>query len=406
MKSLAIKLLGTMVFLLLVSVMLDSPVLVRGKALHALSTQTSIGRVWHVTEYGGWTATWTRRGDSMVFDGLWLNGTQKATGVVTMTVQGSTVRIQSRQQTNGYDVDYEGTLSQDGRSIRGSLWVVGSGTRQNWQAAIDTAGVSIQPPPPPPPPQPTQTSGEERAANIAGTSSPANARVPDFGALDAGGMPPCLIELSPQAKSSGWILNANTPYTVWAAPKIEGVQFGPSAWRPFGPFTFSGRQRMIFNWDGASHGGRMANNIEITGTTPILSPALASLHVQNFDGNNVWVIPNPLLPGCDPNTGGNSKWDKPIGTTPPTTAATNPAANISGAWYSVNPGINRRGNASIEQSGDKLVFINEVGDRSSGHFAPGQTNVVIASDWGNLQGTLVNNGTRINWANDTYWTKR
>jgi hypothetical protein len=112
-------------------------------------------------------------------------------------------------------------------------------------------------------------------------------------------------------KSSGWILNANTPYTVWAAPKIKGVQFGPSAWRPFGPFTFSGRQRMIFNWDGASHGGRMANNIEITGTTTILSPALASLHVQNFDGNNVWIIVNPLPPGCGPNTGGNSESDIP-----------------------------------------------------------------------------------------------
>jgi len=111
--------------------------------------QSSIGRVWQVTEYGGWTATWTRRGDSMVFDGLWLNGSQKVTGVLTMTVQGSTVRIQSRQQTNGYDVDYEGTLAQDGKSIRGSLWVAGAGNRQNWQATIDTAGMSIQPPQPP-----------------------------------------------------------------------------------------------------------------------------------------------------------------------------------------------------------------------------------------------------------------
>jgi hypothetical protein len=101
--------------------------------------------------------------------------------------------------------------------------------------------------------------------------------------------------------------NTNTPYTVWAAPKIKGVQFGPSAWRPFGPFTFSGRQRVIFNWDGASHGGRMASNTEITGTTTILSPALASLHVQNFDGNNVWIIVNPLPPGCGLNTGGNPR---------------------------------------------------------------------------------------------------
>jgi hypothetical protein len=149
-------LLGITVILLFVLVGFASPVLAQGK--------TSIGRVWHVTELGGWTATWTRRGDSMVFDGLWLRDTQRVTGVLTMTVQGSTIRIQSRQQTNNYDVDYEGTLAQDGRSIRGSLLVIRTGTRQNWQATIDTAGATSPPPPPPPssapslPPSATQTS--------------------------------------------------------------------------------------------------------------------------------------------------------------------------------------------------------------------------------------------------------
>jgi hypothetical protein len=138
---------------------------------------------------------------------------------------------------------------------------------------------------------------------------------PDFGALDAAGMPACLIELSSMKKSSGWILDADKPYTVWAAPKKVGQQFFAAAWRPFGPYILGSKQRYIFNWDGASHGGRLATNPEITGTTPILSPALASLHVQNFDGINVWVITNPLPPGCQPNTEGNSKWDKLIGGT-------------------------------------------------------------------------------------------
>jgi hypothetical protein len=98
--------------------------------------QALLGNVWRVTEYGGWTATWTRRGNSSVFDGVWFNGSQKVTGMLTMAVQGRVVRIQSRQQTNGYDVDYEGTLSRDGRSIQGTLKVMGSGGIYDWKATI------------------------------------------------------------------------------------------------------------------------------------------------------------------------------------------------------------------------------------------------------------------------------
>ena len=105
--------------------------------LRALAPQTSIGRVWHTTEEGGWSGTWTRRGDSMVFDAVWLSGSQKVTGVLTMTVQGSTVRIQSRQQSNGNDTDYEGTLAQDGRSVAGTSWFTGQSSRWSWKATID-----------------------------------------------------------------------------------------------------------------------------------------------------------------------------------------------------------------------------------------------------------------------------
>ncbi|MCX6558590.1 MAG: hypothetical protein NTW95_14360, partial [Candidatus Aminicenantes bacterium] len=100
--------------------------------------QALLGRVWRVTEYGGWTATWTRRGGSSVFDGVWFNGSQKVTGVLAMAVQGRVVRIQSRQQTNGYDVDYEGTLAQDGRSIQGTLTVLGPGGIYDWKATIES----------------------------------------------------------------------------------------------------------------------------------------------------------------------------------------------------------------------------------------------------------------------------
>jgi hypothetical protein len=79
--------------------------------------------------------------------------------------------------------------------------------------------------------------------------------------------------------------------------------------------------------------------------------------------------------------------------------------NLSGAWQGVNPGLNRQGAASIQQNGSDLLFISETGTQSKGYFLPNSTNVVVASDWGNLQGTLTNGATRINWENNTYWVR-
>ena len=47
------------------------------------------------------------------------------------------VRIQIRPQTNGYDVDYQGTLSRDGRSIQGTLKVLGPGGVHDWSATVE-----------------------------------------------------------------------------------------------------------------------------------------------------------------------------------------------------------------------------------------------------------------------------
>lgn len=119
-------------------------------------------------------------------------------------------------------------------------------------------------------------------------------QLPEFGDLDAGQMPLCLIELSPNVKTAGWIVNANTPYTVWVATKVKNQQYYDASWKSFGPYTLGGQKRYIFNVGS----GELANNDEITGTTTKLSPALALLHVQNFGYNNVWIIVNPIPPGC------------------------------------------------------------------------------------------------------------
>jgi len=49
-----------------------------------------------------------------------------------------------------------------------------------------------------------------------------------------------------------------------------------------------------------------------------------------------------------------------------------------------------------------LTFKNELGQTSSGAFT--SSNQVIATNWGNLMGTLVSNDTQINWSNGTVWT--
>jgi hypothetical protein len=96
----------------------------------------SLGKVWHTTEAGGWTGTWTRRGDTSVFDAVWINGSQRVTGVFTMTVEGLMIRFQSRKQSNGHDVDYAGLISADGRSARGTLKLLPSGSSVSWEATV------------------------------------------------------------------------------------------------------------------------------------------------------------------------------------------------------------------------------------------------------------------------------
>ncbi len=58
----------------------------------------------------------------------------------------------------------------------------------------------------------------------------------------------------------------------------------------------------------------------------------------------------------------------------------------------------------IIQNQDQLMFVNEKGDRSRGHFL-NSTNV-IATDWERgLVGDLTGGGKRINWRNQTVWIK-
>jgi SprB repeat len=115
---------------------------------------------------------------------------------------------------------------------------------------------------------------------------------PVFGPLDRGKMPCFLHELSPQRREAAYILNASTAYTVWAAPKRTGQTYANATWKPFGPWTLAGGRRYIFRVGS----GSLVDDPAITTTTPVLSPALASLTWQNDTSDNVWLIVNPLPP--------------------------------------------------------------------------------------------------------------
>ena len=60
--------------------------------------------------------------------------------------------------------------------------------------------------------------------------------------------------------------------------------------------------------------------------------------------------------------------------------------------------------ARIEQSGERLTFINEAGNRSAGQFLSSTT--VVASGWGNLRATLSADRMQLRWSNGTVWQRR
>jgi hypothetical protein len=93
-----------------------------------------LGSVWYESE-GAYTAVWTRRGDSNIFDAVWTNGVRRVTAVLTIAMDGDHVTIYRRYGSDGYDYEYTGILSGDETRVRGR--VTGGGvTRADWEATI------------------------------------------------------------------------------------------------------------------------------------------------------------------------------------------------------------------------------------------------------------------------------
>lgn len=99
--------------------------------------RVELGKTWRVKDEG-WEGVWTRRGSSNVFDAVWTKGSQKLTGVLTITIIGEVVTVDRTQSSNGDICTYSGTIAADGRSVAGTVRSYGGGgSLTRWSAVIE-----------------------------------------------------------------------------------------------------------------------------------------------------------------------------------------------------------------------------------------------------------------------------
>lgn len=80
--------------------------------------------------------------------------------------------------------------------------------------------------------------------------------------------------------------------------------------------------------------------------------------------------------------------------------------NLSGTWIckAKCPAGGEGKAASIAHNGEALIFTNEGGQSSAGRFTGSKS--VVARGWGNLTGTIANEGRELQWANGTIWVRQ
>jgi len=95
--------------------------------------------VWAVTESGGWSATWIRRGSTDVFDGTWVP-TDGAPGLTVAVMDysrnGQQVHFQRTSSSEGALCTYNGTVAADEHSASGTETCPGNPQTYTWTATI------------------------------------------------------------------------------------------------------------------------------------------------------------------------------------------------------------------------------------------------------------------------------
>jgi hypothetical protein len=94
-----------------------------------------IGLQWIVGE-SGWLGIWTRRGQTNVFDAVWVAGDARIAAEMTVQLAGNQVTVIRRKSTDGNDCTYTGTISADGQMIYGSYGCTNYPGPYPWSAMI------------------------------------------------------------------------------------------------------------------------------------------------------------------------------------------------------------------------------------------------------------------------------
>ena len=121
-----------------------------GQASGGYSSTCGVGVRWDETE-NGWSGTWTRRGNSDTFDGVWRNSGNTGSSVLTMTATGNKVHIERRDSAtfnNGLGVAYDVVIAADGTAT-GTGRILPAGASFPMRATVTCGGTTTANVPPP-----------------------------------------------------------------------------------------------------------------------------------------------------------------------------------------------------------------------------------------------------------------
>jgi hypothetical protein len=105
-----------------------------GSLSGAGSSPCGLGMIWDETEEG-WTAVWTRRGSSNIFDVKSTKGGAVLTAVHLININQNLVTVTRTNTSDGNDCEMQGTIGSDGTSVTGT-YRCKSGGPYNWSAKI------------------------------------------------------------------------------------------------------------------------------------------------------------------------------------------------------------------------------------------------------------------------------
>jgi hypothetical protein len=94
------------------------------------------GEYWIVTGAGGWSAIWTRRENSNIYDGLWTGPQgQILKTVIEIKISGDKMTGTRTSSGDGILCNYTGQMSLNGLSVSGTASCT-TGPPWNWSAVI------------------------------------------------------------------------------------------------------------------------------------------------------------------------------------------------------------------------------------------------------------------------------